>query len=110
MGREYFRREKEKGSIQISFGDIHTCGNNPERRYVILDVGKKDWFMVSQIIDFSSLGFPGTGHASDIKKIVGHMSLEQILEGLRNSAIGLNPEFEKDIYTNSRKPSRNISK
>jgi len=39
-----------------------------------------------------------------------HRDLEEYLFQNRNSEIGLSPNFEKDTYTSSRKPSRNISK
>lgn len=66
-------------------------------KYVILDVGEDNWFTASQLLHRGRLGFPGTGSLSDIDEIVGSMSVDEVLKGLKMTIGSISPEMEAGI-------------
>ncbi|OGK26455.1 hypothetical protein A2954_05390 [Candidatus Roizmanbacteria bacterium RIFCSPLOWO2_01_FULL_37_12] len=81
--------------IEISFGTVFVYAQNPQERYVVLDVEKKSWFAASNIYyagGKEALGIPGTSYRSDILKIEGRWEKERIINALMVSM-----EVEKPI-------------
>lgn len=81
---------------------------------MVLDVGRDNWFLVAQIINYGSdkeeIGIPGNSYRNNIDKIVGKRSKKQILEAMKNY-FGSDPTKEEaeriDRY--SKKSGRFIS-
>ena len=52
-----------------------------EIKYVIIDVGAKNWFFVSEVIETERrLGIAGTSSFDDIGSIVSKLSLDEIID------------------------------
>jgi len=103
------KKESSQDPIRISFGAIHTYAYDKTRRYVIIDVGEGDWFIASQIFS-DCLGVTGTGHASDIQEIVGHMNVETILKGLQKTNGSLSGEIQHLVLKAALKPPRDLQR
>lgn len=78
--------ERSKPSIEIGFGYVFIEKNSS--RYVILDVGRKNWFIVARIITRNGqeeITIPGTSEKWNIDEMLGQdqrYSLEAVLKGV----------------------------
>ena len=96
--------------IEIKFGDIHSLEGDINRRYVIVDVGEKNYFICCEIVrDENRLGVAGTGGRSDIYEIVGSMSIEEIIKGMEKTLDGMPKKIIDELEKSSKKPPRLIS-
>lgn len=101
---------KEKKRPLIHFGAIHTDAHYPNRRYVIIDTGKKDWFSTCQLNSDGRLGLPGTGTISDIGEIIGTMTLKDIIQGLAKTLVAMSPQTIELLTKASKARPRRLHK
>ncbi len=108
-GEKVASEEKSEESITIFFGAIHTYPHDDNLRYVVLDTGQDDWFVVSQLLPDGQLGIAGTSSYEYIGEVIGTLSLEDILKGLEMTIGSMPKIIEEELRKSSQKPHRDIS-
>ena len=77
--------------IEISFGTLFEVSGEEERIDVVINVGEDSWFYTGQIgktKDGNKWFFmAGTAGKKNIKKIVGQMSIEEVIKAAEEGAI-----------------------
>lgn len=112
------RREEEpnQSSVEISFGTLFTVithGIETDRVDCIIDVGEDNYFFAGPVTESASgkkkMAHVGTGGPRVFGKIVGQMSLDEVIEafkeGARNGWV-FTDEMEVELRKGANKESR----
>lgn len=92
-------------NIEIGFGTLFKVSGEENRIDVVINVGKKGWFSTAELSNTEdgkkSFFLAGTGGKENIDRIVGKMSVEEVIEaaeiGSKRMGIGELPKVMRDI-------------